>query len=54
VVELLDAAVAETQAQLGLSAARHALITSIADRLRATGHAPGRLASLGDPVTASR
>ena len=54
VVELLDAAVAETQAQLGLSAARHALITSSADRLRATGHEPARVAALGDPVSAGR
>jgi outer membrane protein TolC len=54
VVELLDAAVAETQALLGLSAARHSLITSIAERLRATGHAPARLAVIGDSATSSR
>jgi outer membrane protein TolC len=54
VVELLDAAIAETQARLGLSAARHSLITSIAERLRATGHEPARLAALGDSATAGR
>jgi outer membrane protein TolC len=54
VVELLDAAVAETQAWLGLSAARHSLITSIAERLRATGHEPARLAVIGDSATSSR
>ena len=54
VVELLDAAVAETQARLGLTAARHSLITSIADRLRATGHEPARMAVLGDAATAGR
>ena len=54
VVELLDAAVAETQALLGLSGARHFLITSIAERLRATGHEPARLAVLGDSATSSR
>jgi len=51
VVELLDAAVAETQSLLGLSAARHLLITSIAERLLSTGHEPARLAVLGDPAT---
>lgn len=54
VAELLDAAVAETQALLGLSAARHSLITSIADRLRATGHDAARMAVLGDAATAGR
>ena len=54
VVELLDAAVAETQARLGLSAARHSLITSVAERLRATGHEPARLAGLGDSAASSR
>lgn len=51
VVELLDAAVAETQARLGLSAARYALITSIAERLRALGHEPARMAILGETST---
>lgn len=54
IVELLDAAVVETQALLGLSATRHSLITSIADRLRATGHEPARMAMLGDAATAGR
>lgn len=54
VVELLDAAVAETRALLGLSGARHSLITSIAERLRATGHEPALLAALGDSATTSR
>ena len=54
VIELLDAAVAETQALLGLSATRHSLITSIADRLRALGHEPARLAVLGDVAAIGR
>lgn len=54
VAELLDAAVAETQALLGLSATRHSLIMAIADRLRATGHEPARMAVLGDAATAGR
>ena len=54
VVELLDAAVAETQALLALSAARHSLITSMADRLRAIGHEPARLSALGNTAAAGR
>lgn len=46
VVELLDASAAETQARLGLSAARFGLLTATADRLRATGGSPARLAQL--------
>lgn len=48
VAELLDAAAAETQAQLGLSAARFGLLTAMADRLRAIGAEPSRLTLL-DP-----
>jgi outer membrane protein TolC len=48
VAELLDAAAAETRSRLTLSAARHAVLTAIADRLRATGHEPRRMAVLGD------
>lgn len=48
VAELLDAAAAETQAQLGLSAARFGLVSAMADRLRAIGAEPSRLTLL-DP-----
>ncbi len=45
VVELLAALAVETRASAGLSAARHALVIAMADRLRATGHDPARLAA---------
>ena len=51
--ELLDAASAEMQAGLQLSAARHGLIVAMADRLRALGHAPSRLAALDEFGTAT-
>ena len=54
VIELLDAAAAELQTRLALSAARHSLITSLAERLRAIGHDPARLAVLDEPAFASR
>jgi len=48
VAELLDAAAAETRSRLVLSAARHAVLAAIADRLRAGGHEPRRMAALGE------
>jgi outer membrane protein TolC len=50
VAELLDAAAAETRARLLLSAARHGVLTAIADRLRASGHEPRRMAALDEPA----
>lgn len=50
VAELLDAAAAETRARLVLSSARHAALTAIADRLRASGHEPRRMATLDEPA----
>lgn len=50
VAELLDAAAAETRSRLVLSAARHAVLSAIADRLRASGHEPRRMAVLGESV----
>jgi outer membrane protein TolC len=49
VVELLDASAAETGARLGLSAARFTLLSAMADRLRAVGAEPARLAVLDNP-----
>jgi outer membrane protein TolC len=47
IAELLDAAAAETRVRLVLSAARHASLAAIADRLRASGYEPRRMAMLG-------
>jgi len=49
IVELLDASAADTQARLALSAARHTLLSATADRLRAIGADPARMAEL-DPA----
>jgi len=49
VAELLDAAAAETRSRLVLSVARHSVLTAMADRLRASGHEPRRMAALADP-----
>lgn len=46
VVELLDAAAAETRAALGRSHAVYQVIVAAAERLQATGRDPARLASL--------
>jgi outer membrane protein TolC len=53
VAELLDAAAAETRSRLVLSAARYALLTAMADRLRANGYEPSRMAALGDSTRES-
>lgn len=52
VAELLDAAAAETRVRLVLSAARHASLAAIADRLRASGYEPRRMAMLGQSAGA--
>jgi outer membrane protein TolC len=52
VVELLDASAAETQARLGLSAARFSLVAAAADRLQAIGAEPARLVAL-DPTASA-
>ncbi len=46
ITELLDASTAEVHARLGESAARYALITAIAGRLRAIGNTPAWLSRL--------
>lgn len=46
VTELLDAAATDTRSALALSAARYAVITAGAERLRALGRDPGTLARL--------
>jgi outer membrane protein TolC len=46
VAELLDAAATDTRSALALSAARYAVITAGAERLRASGRDPGTLALL--------
>ena len=50
IVELLDASAVETRSSLRFSAARHAVITSAAERRKALGRDPATLVALEDPA----
>ncbi|MHB1298516.1 MAG: TolC family protein [Gemmatimonadaceae bacterium] len=50
IVELLDASAVETRSALRFSAARHAVITSAAERRKALGRDPATLVALEDPA----